>query len=64
MIKTHFWETRVRRPAPQAIIAYEIYKDKLNPNEQETVHALKELEKEGKLELYFFKELVWYKLKE
>lgn len=54
---------RVLRPVVNghhALLSYEIYKDKHNPDEHETVAALNRLTEEEKAKSFFQSDFLWY----
>lgn len=62
-MKTPYWQEKVLRPSPHAILAYEIYHNKLAPNEHDTIRALHELEQEDILESFIKSDFVWFATK-
>lgn len=51
---------RIEKNGMQAILAWEIYHDKANPNENTTIRILNDLVKEGKVESFFYNNYLWY----
>lgn len=60
-MKTPYWQETIRRPLPQAILAYEIYSKQGNPSEKETIKALNALVRKGKARSFIdSKDWLWY----
>jgi len=63
VMKTPYWEERLKRPiinGKQAVLAYEIYHKPSNPSEHETIRALNELIRENKAKVFFTGNTSWY----
>ena len=62
-MKTPYWEETISRQeknSKQGVLAYEIYGNKANPTEKETITALNELVTEGKTTTFISYDFVWY----